>query len=65
MKTVRLISICLAIAAVLAMAGLGHRGYHWFPAFIMFSGFLIGVALLADKAFSAIIEKIRNDKIRN
>ena len=65
MKAVRLVSICLAIAAVLAMIGIGHRGYHWFPTFIVFAGFLIGVALLADKAFSAISEKFRRDRNSN
>lgn len=65
MKTVRLVSICLVIAAVLAMTGIGHRGFHWFPTFIVFAGFLIGVALLADKALSAISEKFWRDKNSN
>ena len=62
MKPIRLILICLIIAAVLAMTGVGHRGFHWFPTFIVFSGFLIGIALLADKMVSAIYERIRRDE---
>jgi hypothetical protein len=65
MKTIRLVLICLMIVAVLAMTGVGHRGFHWFPTFVVFAGFLIGIALLADKVISAIYEKIRRDENPN
>ena len=45
MKTIRIVAICLVIAAVLALTGIGHRGFHWFPVFVVFAGFLIGIAL--------------------
>ena len=59
MKTFRIVAICVVIAAVLALTGLGRRGFHWFPVFILWSGFLVGVALLADKMLTAVGNKTR------
>jgi len=68
MKTVRLVLICMSISAVMALTGIGRRGFHWFPIFVTGSFFLIGIALLAEKALSKISaasEKFWRDKNSN
>ena len=46
MQTGTLIIVGLAVGALVAITGLGTRGFHFLPSFILVSGFVIGVGML-------------------
>jgi hypothetical protein len=59
MKFTHLIVISLTVGALLALAPIGHRGYHLFPVFVVMSGFVLGVGALVNKVLKAVGRKIR------
>jgi hypothetical protein len=58
MKFTHIIVTSLTVGALLALAPIGHRGYHFFPAFIIMSG----IGMLVNKALKAVGTKVRRPK---
>ena len=54
MQTGTLIIVGLAVGALVAITGLGTRGFHFLPSFILVSGFVIGVGLLVNRAVERV-----------
>ncbi len=42
----------------MALTTLGSRGHHFWGTFIITSGFVIGVGMLADKALKKMTDKV-------
>ena len=49
MRLVSLILHSIAVGALVSLMGYGNRNWHFLPSFIMFSGFSIGIGLIANK----------------
>jgi hypothetical protein len=56
----RLIVTSLVVGGLLALAPIGQRGYHFFPVFILMSGFVLGVGVLVNEALRRLPEKQKN-----
>jgi len=62
MKFTHIIVTSVTVGALLALAPMGHRGYHFFPSFIIMSGFVFGIGMLVNKALKAVDTKVRRPK---
>jgi hypothetical protein len=63
--TVPTIITGLIVGALVAVGTVGTRGFHFLPAFIVISGFVIAVGLLVNMACAKIAQHKRSDRISN
>jgi hypothetical protein len=57
MEIKRLVVTAMILGALVSLFGMGKRGYHFFPSFIILTLVVIGVGMLVDWAFKYIKDK--------
>jgi len=62
--TVPTIITGLIVGALVAVVEVGKRGYHFLPAFILMSGFVIAVGLLVNMACAKVAQR-KSGKVSN